>query len=299
MLLPPPSGSSAPIGRVVVHLGARVRALTANGEVELIPPKKESWVVGDLLRLEPGRPPKLIERVNMLSRSAVHGGKQQILAANLDWLIVVAAPGDALKTGLVDRFLVAASHAGIHAMIALNKIDLPGAGEAINELAVYRAYGYQVHPISANTGEGIESFAAAIGQGVCALVGHSGVGKSSIFNRLAPEANRATREIHHESGRGRHTTSVSLMAPLPGGGGLIDAPGVRQFVPSGLEPRDVADHFPGFGPHMGGCKFRDCLHLTETGCAIRRAVDAGALDSARYQSYQRLLESSRESAPKW
>jgi len=295
-MLLPPSTDSAPVGRVVVHLGARVRVLTSAGEVELVPPKKESWVVGDLLRLEPGKPPKLIERVNALTRAAVHGGKPQILAANLDWLIVVAAPGDALKTGLVDRFLVTASHAGIRAMIALNKIDLPGAGDAMRELAAYRAYGFPVHFISARTGEGITEFIQAAGEGIAALVGHSGVGKSSIFNRLAPDFQRATREIHHESGRGRHTTSVSLLTPLPGGGGLIDAPGVRQFVPSGLDPRDVAEHFPGFGPHMSGCKFRDCLHLTETGCAIRRAVDEGALDSVRYQSYQRLLESARESS---
>lgn len=300
MLVPPQNPGGPVTGRVISHHGLRVRIAAPGGVVEWKPPRRESWVVGDIVVFDGDRPKTIEPRANELVRVATGKGKRQALAANLDWLVIVTACGDWFKPGLVDRFIVAAGHGGIRSMVALNKTDLEGADECAATVAEYARLGYPVHCVSALTSDGVDALAGALAGSVSALVGHSGVGKTSLLNRLVPGADMAVGEAHEASGRGRHTTTTALMVELPGGGALIDSPGIRQFAPSGLDPMDVADHFPGFSEHTGQCKFRDCLHETEPGCAVRNAKDDGAISEELYASYLRLLASVKEAAgPAW
>lgn len=278
-------------GRVISHYGQSVTIATRQGVVKWKPPRKERWVVGDVIRFVDGRPKTALPRQNELSRMSGRKGASQALAANIDWLVIVTACGESLKPGLIDRFIVASSHAGIKSMIVLNKIDLQNAPECKTEAGGYRAFGLPVYCVSAMTGEGIGAFTRALENSISSMVGHSGVGKTSIINRLAPGAERMVREIHKETERGRHTTTNAFMVGLPSGGAIIDSPGIRLFSPAGIDRSEVAAHFPGFSESLTGCKFRDCLHMTEPDCSIRNAVEDGSINQDRYQSYLRLLES--------
>jgi ribosome biogenesis GTPase len=281
------------LGRIVAHHGKVIKIATQDGEVECKRPHREEWVVGDVVTFEKGRPRGILPRKNEFARKSPTGG-HDALAANLDLLLVVTACGEMFKTALIDRFLVAAAHARITPIVALNKIDLPGAEEYIASMGEYSAMGYAVIPLSAATGAGFGALTAALGGGISAMVGQSGVGKTSILNRLTPGFVRATAALSDHSGKGKHTTSMAFMAPLPGGGAMIDSPGIRQFAPSGLEPEDLAQHFPGVAAGAGGCKFRDCLHESEPGCKVKLAVEEGRLTMERYESYLRILESIRD-----
>ncbi len=288
-----PSSPQKNSGTIIAHHGLKVRIETGGDIVEHKPPRRESWVVGDTVVFEGGRPKEIAPRRNELRRRG-SGGGEQVLAANLDTLLIVTSCGEAFKPGLIDRFMVAAGDAGIDPVIALNKIDLPDYAQRRDAIMMYSKLNFDVHHISAKTGEGVEAFMESLKDKTSAMVGHSGVGKTSLLNRLIPELNRETAEIHHKTGQGRHKTSFALLVNLPNGGSVIDSPGVRQFTPSGLAPSDVALHFPGFNLVSGGCKFRNCLHITEPGCAIVEAVKADKLSEGLYASYTRLLASVQE-----
>ncbi len=226
-----------------------------------------------------------------LLRRREPGGVQPV-AANVDQLVIVTAVGPQFRPGLIDRMLVAADVDGIEPLIVVNKVDLEARDASLDEAARYRALGYRLFPTSALTGEGLDALTAALRGRVSALAGHSGVGKSSILNRLAPDAARAIAEVNPVTGKGRHTTSVAEGYPFDGGL-LIDLPGIREFGLAGLEPLRLAAAFPELRAAASGCRFADCLHEVEPGCAVRAAVEAGRIDAARYQSYLRLLESLR------
>lgn len=281
-------------GRIIAHLGARVRIQTAHGVVEVKPPRRNAgWAVGDIAVIRGGMGVEIRERKNELSRVASNG-ETQTLAANVDLVVAVTACGEAFKLGLVDRFCVTAARMGAGFSIVLNKMDIEGSAQQLAEARAYEALGAPVYPVSARTGEGMEEFASSLSGKICALLGHSGVGKTSILNRLAPGVDRAVGEVYGKSGQGRHTTTMSLMVELPCGGAIIDSPGLRQFSPADIEPGDVAEFFPGIRDFAGSCKFRDCVHLAEPGCSVRAALADGRLDPQRYESYIRLLESIKE-----
>jgi ribosome biogenesis GTPase len=196
--------------------------------------------------------------------------------------------------------MVAATHAGIAPALVLNKTDLDPSGELIKAASIYADYGYPFVAVSAETGEGIDALRTICAGKINSLVGHSGVGKTSLLKVLIPGTDRPVAAIHAATNQGRHTTTAAELFPLPHGGDLIDSPGIRQFMPSGLTPPEVAHHFPGFEPFMGQCKFRDCLHLTEPGCGIREGLEAGQIDADRYASYQRILASVQvDDKPEW
>lgn len=286
-------------GRIIAHHGLRVHIDIGGQVVEWKPPRRENWVVGDYVRFEGGRPKALEPRRNEFSRLG-YGAKPQTLAANLDLLLIVTACDSNYKPGLIDRFIVSAGHSGIGAAIVLNKTDLPGAREYIEVAGLYEKLGYDVHQTSAVTGDGVEELGHALQGKTSALVGHSGVGKTSLLNRLAPGLDRPTGDVHDKTSLGRHVTSASLLVELPGGGFIIDSPGIRQFAPSGLEPEDVARYFPGFADLAGSCKFRNCMHISEPRCAIKKAVEDGLLEESLYESYKRMYESVKEHAePDW
>ncbi len=287
-------------GRLIAHHGLKVLISTPEGVVEWKPPRRQTWVVGDIVRFVGDRPKSIEPRRNELARTSDHRGARQVLAANLDCMAIVTACGDLFKPGLIDRFAVAASHAGIKAIIVVNKIDIPDSGKFIRAAQEYEPLGYDVLPVSAISGAGIERLEKSLGGLISTMVGHSGVGKSSLINRLVPGADRLVAKELGEISKGRHTTTSALMIDMPGGGAIIDSPGIRLFSPTGVSPADVASHFPGFSAYSGGCRFRDCLHVEEPGCSIRDGVETGRIDKGRYASYIRILQSAKEGdIPAW
>lgn len=229
---------------------------------------------------------EVLPRRTVLYRSNVRGGSEPVLA-NLTRLLVVIAPVPRPDLFIADRYLAAAESAGIAASIVLNKADL-GIDAALREqLQAYAAAGYVWIAASASTGEGIEALREACGTDVAALVGQSGVGKSSLARLLLPGTDIAVGALMRES-EGRHTTTASRLFDLPGGGQLVDSPGVRDFAPAveHLDPRHLG--FIEVARLAGGCRFLDCRHFREPDCAVRAAVDTGAIHPRRYESYRRL-----------
>lgn len=284
-------------GRVIAHHGVRVKIETDTGDViQFKPPRRSVWVVGDIVVFKEERPVAILPRTTELARRSPTGAPQPI-AANIDRLLIVTACGESFKEALVDRFIVAARHAGVAPAVVVNKIDLAVADETAKAERAWGAFGVPVLPVSAATGAGVEAIRTLLADTVGALVGQSGVGKTSLINRLIPGLDRAVGAVNVKTEKGAHTTSSALLVKIPGSSGaIIDSPGVRQFAPSGLAPVDVARYFPGFETVSGKCRFRDCLHETEPACAIRQAWKEGALPDGLYDSYKRLLASVKEDA---
>ena len=224
------------------------------------------------------------ERRTVLVRTDLRA-KEQVLAANLTGIVVVTtALRPPFREGLVDRYLVAAGVGGLQAVVALNKIDQGVPDEVTAALDLRGAVGIRILQVSAHTGRGLADLARVVATGTWCLVGHSGVGKTSIAAALIPD--QSVGEIGSVSehwGTGQHTTSGSRIFRTPGGGELVDAPGIRTFAPGRIAAGEVRDHFPGVSGVS--CRYRDCLHREgESGCGATDAVDAALLGS-----YRRLL----------
>ncbi|GJM23475.1 MAG: putative ribosome biogenesis GTPase RsgA [Planctomycetota bacterium] len=223
-------------------------------------------------------------------RDRQYGGPPpvQVIAANLDRILVVASLNDPpFRPGLVDRFLVAAAAEEIDATLVLNKVDLPGEPEVVQP---WRDAGVHVICTSTETGEGIDELAPLLRDGICLLVGHSGVGKSSLLNAVDPTLKLDTGEVTLHHGRGRHTTTHVSLLPLEGGGWVVDSPGIRAFGLEDVPLEVLARLFPGFGDLPHDCKFRDCLHREEPGCAVIAAAENGTLDEDRFETYERIRD---------
>ncbi len=229
---------------------------------------------------------EVLPRRTALYRSNARGGVEPVLA-NLTRLLVVIAPLPPADPFVADRYLAAAESAGIAALLVLNKAELGIDATLRTQLEVYTAAGYECMAASATTGEGVDALRAACAGQIAALVGQSGVGKSSLVLRLAPDAEVAIGGLMREE-EGRHTTTVSRLYELAGGGKLIDSPGVRDFAPAvdHLDPRHLG--FVEVARLAPGCRFLDCRHMREPGCAVRLAVESGLMDARRYESYRRL-----------
>lgn len=214
-------------------------------------------------------------------------GESEAIVANLDLLAVVIAPRPEADFFLVDRYLAAAASAGLAALILLNKCDLEVPGGFRAELAALGASGYQTLEASARHRTGLGALRGALAGHTAVLAGQSGVGKSSLIAALVPEAQVVTGELLREA-HGRHTTTASRLYDLAGGGQLIDSPGVRDFAPAidGLDPGTLG--FVEVAQLASGCRFLDCRHIGEPRCAVREAVERGALHPRRYESYRRL-----------
>jgi ribosome biogenesis GTPase / thiamine phosphate phosphatase len=229
---------------------------------------------------------ELLPRRNSLFRSNLRGGAEPIVA-NLSQLLVVLAPMPVPDLFMLDRYLAAATSAGIAATLIVNKNELGISDELRAGLDAYQAAGYDWLACSTRTGDGMDELLAACKDSVTALVGQSGVGKSSLIRRLVPQADIEVGDLVRNE-EGRHTTTASRLFDLPSGGSLIDSPGVRDFAPA-IDRLD--------GGHLGfievarlapGCRFADCRHMREPGCAVIAAVEAGAMNARRYESYRRL-----------
>ena len=255
--------------------------------------KRIKPVCGDRVEAEPiaDEPDWLItaicDRHNQLTRPNLRG-QAEILAANIDRLLVVAAPSPAPDWSIVDRYLCAAELIDASAAVVFNKTDLRRDASVDEVLADYARIGYRTVRCSAKIGENIESVAALLRDGVSIIVGQSGVGKSSLINRLLRDERQRVASVSDKSGEGRHTTVNSAMLQLPGGGAVIDSPGVRDYAPA-LQPVEVVAGYREIAAAGQDCRFANCRHLREPGCAVKRAVGEGTISQRRYDSYRHLL----------
>lgn len=230
---------------------------------------------------------EVLPRRTALWRANLRGGSEPVVA-NLTHLLVVLAPLPAADFFIVDRYLAAANGGGMAATLVINKSELGIDAGMRRELDVYRAAGYESLACSAVTGEGVAELGSRLGAGgVAALVGQSGVGKSSLLRCLVPNAEVAVGELVRAE-EGRHTTTAARLFELPGGAALIDSPGVRDFAPAieSLDERSLG--FVEIALLAPGCRFLDCRHMREPGCAVRTAAESGELAARRYESYRRL-----------
>lgn len=230
----------------------------------------------------------IIRRASNLSKAA------HIIAANIDAaLLVVTLAHPTTSTTFIDRFLATAEAYNIPAIIAINKIDLltePDDRELLEAVTyLYRSIGYEVLWLSARTGEGVASLGEMLKGKITLLSGNSGVGKSTLINDLIPGTGQRTAEISAAHDQGMHTTTFSEMFSLPGGGRIIDTPGVRGFGTVEFDRREVAHFFPEIFRESAGCRFGDCTHTGEPGCAVRRAVEESRIAESRYNSYLNIL----------
>ena len=217
-------------------------------------------------------------------------GRTEVLAANIDCLVAVAAAEPKPDWYIIDRYLCAAELMGIVGVVVYNKIDLETSPiTADEELANYERIGHDVARCSASDGTGIAEIGTLIGNRCTIIVGQSGVGKSSIINRLSSGAQQRVATISDKSGEGRHTTVNSVMIPLPQGGYVIDSPGVRDYAPALESARNAAGGFREIVAAAQRCRFANCQHLREPGCAIKSGVEDGSITARRYESYKRIV----------
>ena len=252
--------------------------------------RKLSIVCGDRVRCERESADdtlivEVLPRKTLLARANLRGASEPVVA-NITLLVVVVASLPAPDFFIVDRYLCAATAAGIAGLIAINKSDL---GESVDaaELQAYANAGYSHLACSAKVGAGLEALKQALSGAVSVLVGQSGVGKSSLVSALLPGTDITTGGLMREA-EGRHTTTASRAYPLSPDGTLIDSPGVRDFAPAidQLDPRTLG--FPEVDRLAPACRFQDCRHMQEPGCAVIAAKDSGELSARRYESYRRL-----------
>jgi ribosome biogenesis GTPase / thiamine phosphate phosphatase len=246
-------------------------------------------VAGDIVWLRPERGNEgLIERVEPRQHiiSRMSRGRQQILVANVDQLVIVASAAEPhLKPNLIDRFLVEAERMRIEPVICINKIDLVNPADLMPLVGVYGQMGYRVLLVSAATSKGIDRLRRLVAGQESVVVGQSGVGKSSILNSIEPQLALRVGEVSRENEKGKHTTTVARLIPLKLGGFVVDTPGIRQFQLWDIVPEEVAGLYRDIRPYVSRCRFPDCTHTHEADCAVKHAVADGRLDARRYESY--------------
>lgn len=229
------------------------------------------------------------ERHSRLTRRA--GDRVHVIAANVDQVLVVASAAQpALKSHLVDRYLVAAHAGNIHPVICINKIDLPHKQDLDDVAAMYRRIGYTVVLTSVIDGAGLDELRSLLAGRTTVVVGQSGVGKSSLLNGLQPGLGLQTAAVSETNEKGRHTTTVATLLPLDFGGYVVDTPGVRSYEMADISRGEYELHLVEFVEHVQHCKFPDCTHIHEDGCAVLQAVEDGRIDPRRYESYVHLYQ---------
>lgn len=285
-------------GRVVAHHGVAVLVRFDDGgearQVWLAPEQRA--VVGDRVRVADGKLETL--PAHGVLRRMDPRGRERTIAVNLDRLFIVVAIEPREPPGYIDRGIVIARAAEIEPAIVVNKLDVPGAEALATRLAEIYGDVCPVLPVSANARQGLDAIERALAGGrLGALVGPSGVGKSSLLNALVPELALEVATLNRRSGHGRHTTTTATLHDLAGGGLLVDTAGFKDFIAVDVTPEQAARFFPGFErARERGCRFRDCLHRSEPDCAVRAAVDAGEIAPQRLAAYAALQAELSSSA---
>ena len=239
------------------------------------------------------------DRRNYIVRRSTNLSKQShIIAANVDqaFLVVTVAHPETATT-FIDRFLASAEAYSVPVVLLFNKTDLLSPDERrYQELMVhlYETVGYECRQVSAATGEGSEALASLLDSRVTLLSGNSGVGKSTLLNRLIPGAGARVADISDAHDTGMHTTTFSEMMPLPGGGWIIDTPGIKGFGSFDMEPEEIGSYFREIFKFSADCRFSNCTHTHEPGCAVRQAVEDHYIAESRYRSYLSMLQDKDE-----
>jgi ribosome biogenesis GTPase len=233
---------------------------------------------------------KLLPRKNYIIRKAINLSKQaQIIAANLDQaLLVVTLASPRTSLGFIDRFLVTAEAYDIPARLIFNKVDLfsdEGLEILADLKAVYEKIGYPCFEVSALEGTNIDKVQQLLKDKVTLFSGHSGVGKSSLINALLPNLDLRTHMVSEWSDKGMHTTTFAEMFELPQGGFIIDTPGIRELGVIDIEKNELSHFFPEMRSRMNQCRFNNCRHINEPGCAVLEALEEGEIELSRYESY--------------
>ncbi len=300
-----PSADAAPTpaaraGRVVTHHGRSAVVEGSQGELRLCTTRRNvgTVVCGDRVEWLPVGPQQgviqaLLARSSLLARSDT-SGRSRALAANVDQVLIVTAPEPPLSEALIDRYLVAAELLPARAVIVVNKIDLlnTAAREALAvRLDEYERIGYPVIFTTRYDPGTLEPLGHHLQDRISILVGQSGVGKSSLVNALVPDRDVRVGALSEATGLGRHTTSATTLYHLAEGGDLIDSPGVRDFHLESVNTADLNRSFREFGPYLGQCRFHNCRHDREPGCAVTAAADRGQISLRRLASYRQLLSS--------
>lgn len=252
---------------------------------------------GEVSEESPANIVEILPRSNYLIRKSVNLSKEShVIAANLDRVVVVVSLYfPEIKLPFLDRILVTCGVYGIPVVLALNKVDLYGeeAAEQVQEFRdIYENAGYKIIETSVKDGRGIDELRKECSRGTSLFSGESGAGKSSLIKALDPTLQPKTGSISVSHLQGRHTTSLSEMYPLSGGGFVIDTPGLRAFGLVNLEKEEIANYFPEMLRLADSCRFAPCTHTHEPGCAVKQALERGELSELRYSSYLGMLEES-------
>lgn len=290
----PPDSSTLGVeqpGQIVAHFGQLVWVEDSEKNLHTchFRANLNQLVVGDKVAFQPsttgeqGIVSAIQPRNTLLSRPDIYG-KLKPVAANIDMLLVVFANQPTPSSQLIDRYLVAANLAGIPACLVLNKIDVD-SGELEGLLDIYRQLGLTILRTSATAEHGLDALLDFARDKTVALVGQSGVGKSSLVNALLPDAQLATKDISSVSGLGQHTTVTSRLFHLPGGGQLIDSPGIREFGLWHISKDELLSGYSDLADLAGHCKFRNCSHINEPGCALQLAVADGRVHPQRLDNF--------------
>lgn len=239
------------------------------------------------------------ERRNYIIRKSQNLSKQShILAANVDQaFLIVTVNYPQTSTTFIDRFLASAEAYSVPVVLVFNKCDILSDDERHYQqsmIHLYETIGYECREVSATTGEGVDGLHALLKGKITLLSGNSGVGKSTLINKILPEANLRTAEISDAHNTGMHTTTFSEMLELPEGGYIIDTPGIKGFGTFNMDPEELTSYFPEIFHFSKGCKFSNCTHTHEPGCAVLKAIDDHFIAQSRYQSYLNMLEDKDE-----
>lgn len=293
------------LGLVVAHFGMQVGVVAVNAQHAGGPLMRCSLranlpalVTGDQVvwcaqGTDSGVVVAQLSRRSILSRPDARQVLKPV-AANVDRIVVVIAPVPQAQSYLIDRYLVAAAHAGIEPLLLLNKADLLAAApQAMQEiLSLYRQLGYPVLEVSARQAIGMQELSQQLQGCVSVFVGQSGVGKSSLMNALLPGLQARVGALSEGSHLGMHTTTRTELFHLPAGGAVIDSPGIREFGLSHVSRSVIEAGFIEFAELLGRCRFRDCAHAQEPGCALLHALDIGTIHPQRMASYRQMLGDS-------
>lgn len=265
--------------RLLKSLSTDARHVVIAGDIVMFRPEGENE--GIILKVEPRR--------GTLSRASRN--RQHVIVTNVDQALVVASASQPdLKPNLIDRFLVSAERTGIRPVICINKVDLVDTADLQPLIGVYSQLGYPVVLVSAHTAHGIVRLRRLLAGKATAVVGQSGVGKSSLLNAVDPSLKLRIGEVSEDSHKGTHTTTTATLWPLAGGGWVVDTPGVRQFELWDIVPEELPAYFRELRPLVSRCRYPDCTHTHEEDCAVKDAVADDLIDARRYDSYCRLRE---------